>query len=117
VVAIVDDDDSVRSALLGLMNAVGWAARAFSSAEEFLQSGAHEQTYCLLADVRMPGMSGLALQHQLNARSAGIPIIFITAHGDEDTRTRALNAGAFRFFQKPFEIEALLDSIRAATGN
>lgn len=117
LVAIVDDDGSVRTALLGLMKAVGLPARAFASAEEFLQSGAREKTTCLVADVRMPGMSGLDLQAQLNAWSAGIPVIFITAHGDAATRARALNAGAIQFFQKPFDDQALLDSIRAATGS
>jgi FixJ family two-component response regulator len=115
IVAIVDDDASVRSALLGLMRAAGLEARAFASAEEFLQSGAQATTACLVADVRMPGMSGLDLQAHLNAQKAGIPIVFITAHGDAAARTRALNAGAVRFFQKPFDDQELLDAIRAAS--
>jgi FixJ family two-component response regulator len=114
LVAIVDDDASVRSALLGLMRSAGLSARTFASAEEFLRSGAEGETACLVADVRMPGMSGLELQADLNARSAGIPVIFITAHGDTAARARALNAGAIRFFQKPFDDQELLDAIRAA---
>jgi FixJ family two-component response regulator len=115
LVAIVDDDASVRSALLGLMKAAGLTARAFASAEEFLRSGAEADTACLVADVRMPGMSGLELQAHLNARSAGIPVIFITAHGDAEARARALGAGAIRFLQKPFDDQELLDAIRMAT--
>ena len=116
LVAIVEDDASVRGALLGLMRAAGQSARAFASAEEFLQSDAPERTACLVADIRMPGLSGLELQADLNARGAGIPLIFITAHGDAETRRRALAAGAVRFFDKPFDDEALLEAVRAATG-
>ena len=113
-VAIVDDDASVRVALLGLMRATGLPAKAFASAEEFLQSGADAETSCLVADVRMPGMSGLELQAQLNMRKAGIPVIFITAHGDAAARARALSSGALHFFQKPFDDQELLDAIRSA---
>jgi FixJ family two-component response regulator len=116
LVAIVDDDSSVRTALLGLMKAAGFPAQAFASAEEFLQSGEESRIGCLVADIRMPGMSGLELQARLKARSAGIAVIFITAHGDPDTRRRALSSGAVRFFQKPFDDEELLNCIRAATG-
>jgi FixJ family two-component response regulator len=115
LIAIVDDDRSVRSALLGLMRAAGLEARAFASAEEFLRSGAQAQTACLVADVRMPGISGLELQAALDAQSAGVPVIFITAHGDADTHARAMAAGAVRVFQKPFADQELLDTIRAAT--
>jgi FixJ family two-component response regulator len=114
VVAIVDDDDSVRSALQGLMKSVGLPARAFASAEEFLGSGEHQETRCLIADIRMPGMSGLELQATLNADNCRIPIIFITAHGDEKMRMQALRAGAVEFVAKPFDDEALVTSIRAA---
>ncbi len=114
LVAIVDDDESVRSALQGLMKVVGLPARSFASAEEFLQSRLHEQTACLIADIRMPGMSGLELLARLNAQNVKIPTIFITAHGDEKMRLQALRSGAVEFLAKPFDDQALLDSVRAA---
>lgn len=114
LIAIVDDDDSVRNALHGLMKESGFPALAFASAEEFLQSGKQRQTACLIADIRMPGMSGLELQARLNADHQRIPIIFITAHGDEDMRLQALRGGAVEFLAKPFDDEALLDTVRAA---
>jgi FixJ family two-component response regulator len=114
LVAIVDDDDLMRSALLGLLKAVGLPARTFASAEEFLKSGHQHETACLIADIRMPGMSGLELQAQLNADHCRIPTIFITAHGDAKMRMQALRAGAVEFMAKPFDDEVLLDSVRAA---
>jgi FixJ family two-component response regulator len=113
-VAIVDDDDSMRDALDGLLKAVGLPARAFASAEEFLKSGQQHETSCLIADIRMPGMSGLELQAQLNDERCRIPIIFITAHGDAKMRMQALRAGAVEFLSKPFDEEVLLESVRAA---
>src|ERR1700687_1454552 len=114
LVAIVDDDDLMRSALQGLLKAVGLPARAFASAEEFLMSGQQHETACLIADIRMPGISGLELQAKLNAEHCRIPTIFITAHGDEKMRMQALRAGAVEFMAKPFDDEVLLDSVRAA---
>jgi FixJ family two-component response regulator len=114
MVAIVDDDDSIRSALQGLLKAVGLPAQAFASAEEFLKSGQQRHAACLIADIRMPGMSGLELQAKLNAEVSRIPMIFITAHGDEKMRMQALRAGAVEFMAKPFDDEALLESVRAA---
>src|SRR5712664_2704058 len=114
LVAIVDDDDLMRGALQGMMKAVGWTAQAFASAEEFLKSGQQHQTACLIADIRMPGMSGLELQAKLNADRCRIPIIFITAHGDAKMRMQALRAGAVEFLAKPFNDEALLESVRGA---
>jgi FixJ family two-component response regulator len=114
LVAIVDDDDSMRSALHGLLQSADLPAQAFASAEEFLNSGQQHQISCLIADIRMPGMSGLELQAQLNADRCRIPIIFITAHGDEKMRMQALRAGAVEFMAKPFNDEALLESVRAA---
>jgi FixJ family two-component response regulator len=114
LVAIVDDDDSMRDALAGLLKAVGVATQAFASAEEFLKSGQQHQTACLIADIRMPGMSGLELQAHLNAERCRIPTIFITAHGDAKMRMQALREGAVEFLAKPFDDEALLDSVRAA---
>jgi FixJ family two-component response regulator len=114
MVAIVDDDDLMRSALEGLLKAVGLPAQAFSSAEEFLKSGQQRQARCLITDIRMPGMSGLELQAHLNSERCRIPIIFITAHGDEKMRMQALRAGAVEFMAKPFDDEALVESVRAA---
>src|SRR3989475_2525957 len=117
LVAIVDDDDLMRSALQGLLKAVGLPARAFASAEEFLRSGQQRQTACLIADIRMPGMSGLELQAKLNAEHCRIPTIFITAHGDTKMRMQALRAGAVEFLAKPFDDEVLLESVRTALEN
>ncbi len=117
LVGIVDDDDLMRSALQGLLKAVGLPSRAFASAEEFLNSGQQHQTACLIADIRMPGISGLELQTRLNAEHCRIPTIFITAHGDTQMRMQALRAGAVEFLAKPFDDEALLDSVRAALEN
>jgi len=114
MVAIVDDDDLMRSALQGLLKAVGLPAQAFASAEEFLKSGQQREAGCLITDIRMPGMSGLELQAKLNAEACRIPIIFITAHGDEKMRMQALRAGAVEFMAKPFDDVALLESVRAA---
>lgn len=114
LVAIVDDDDSMRSAVQDLLESVELPALAFASAEDFLKSGRQHHIACLIADIRMPGMSGLELQAQLNASRCRIPIIFITAHGDEKMRMQALRAGAVEFMAKPFNDKALLDSVRAA---
>ena len=114
MVAIVDDDDLMRSALQGLLKSVGLPAQTFASSEEFLKSGRQHQAACLIADIRMPGMSGLELQAKLNADRCRIPTIFITAHGDEKMRMQALRAGAVEFMAKPFDDEALLESVRAA---
>src|SRR6476659_4287885 len=113
-VAIVDDDDLMRSALQGLLKEAGFSARAFVSAEEFLGSDGHRQAACLIVDIRMPGMSVLELQARLNAEGIRIPTIFITAHGDARMRMQALRAGAVEFLNKPFDDEVLLDSLRAA---
>jgi FixJ family two-component response regulator len=114
MVAIVDDDDLMRSAVEGLLKSAGLPSRAFASAEEFLNSGQQRQVGCLVADIRMPGMTGLELQARLNAEHCRIPTIFITAHGDEKMRMQALRAGAVEFLAKPFDDEALLESVRAA---
>jgi FixJ family two-component response regulator len=114
LVAIVDDDESVRYALQDLMQAVGLQAQTFASAEEFLESDEQKRTGCLITDIRMPGMSGLELQATLNAADYKIPTIFVTAHGDEKTRLQALRAGAIEFVAKPFDDEALVASVRVA---
>ena len=113
-VAIVDDDDLMRSALQGLLKAEGLTARAFASGEEFLRSGQQHSTACLIADIQKPGMSGLDLQARLNAERIRIPMIFITAHGDERMRMQALRAGAVEFLAKPFDNDALVETVRAA---
>ena len=113
-VAIVDDDDLMRAALQGLLKEAGITARAFASAEEFLNAEDRPQAACLIADVRMPGMSGLDLQARLTAERVRIPIIFITAHGDAAMRMQALRAGAVEFLAKPFDDEILLETVRAA---
>jgi FixJ family two-component response regulator len=114
LVAIVDDDDLMRGALQGMLKSVGLQSRAFASAEEFLKSGQQHETACLIADIRMPGMSGLELQAELNDEQHHIPTIFITAHGDDKMRMRALRAGAVEFLAKPFDDEVLLESVRVA---
>jgi FixJ family two-component response regulator len=114
LVAIVDDDESVRRALQGLMKEAGLAAKAFASAEEFLDSGEQRQTACLITDIRMPGMSGIELQAKLNAEDCRIPTIFITAHGDSKMRLQALRSGAVEFLAKPFNDDILLENVRAA---
>src|SRR6202161_721330 len=117
LVAIVDDDDLMRSALQGMLRSVGLPSQAFASAEEFLKSGQQHHTACLIADIRMPGMSGLELQARLNAEHCRIPTIFITAHGDTRMRMQALRAGAVDFMAKPFDDGVLIESVRAALDN
>ena len=117
LVAIVDDDDLMRSALQGMLKSVGLLSQTFASAEEFLTSGQQFKTACLIADIRMPGMSGLELQAKLNAEHCRIPTIFITAHGDAKMRMQAMRAGATDFLAKPFDDEVLLESVRAAMEN
>jgi len=114
LVAIVDDDDSMRNALQGLLKAVGLSSEAFASAEEFLKYAQKDRTACLITDICMPGISGLELQARLNAEHCSIPTIFITAHGDAHMRQRALRAGAVEFLAKPFDEEILLQTVRAA---
>jgi FixJ family two-component response regulator len=114
LVVIVDDDDSMRAALQGLLQTVGVSAQAYASAEDFLNSGDQHHAACLIADIRMPGMSGLDMQTRLNAERCRIPIIFITGHGDEKMRMHALRAGAVEFLAKPFDDNVLLDGVRAA---
>jgi FixJ family two-component response regulator len=114
IVTVIDDDESVRDALGGLLRSAGMKARSFGSAEEFLSSGLHRQTACLITDITMPGMSGLELQAKLNREKCEVPIIFITAHGDAKMRLQALRSGAVEFLAKPFDDETLLKSVRAA---
>ena len=114
MVAIVDDDRSVLGALKDLMESAGLSARCFESAEEFLDGDQRSQTACLVADIRMPGMSGLELQAALKAEGSRIPIIFITARSDGNLRLQALTAGAVECLSKPFDDDVLLEKVRAA---
>jgi len=114
LVAIVDDDRSVQSALKDLMESVGLSARCFGSAEDFLESDERNLVACLVADIRMPGMSGLELQAKLNAEGSRIPIIFITARSDAKMKMQAMQAGAVEFLSKPFDHEILLEKVRPA---
>ena len=114
LISVVDDDDSVRESLRGLMRSVGFAVAVFASAEKFLISDDLRNTDCLILDVRMPGMNGLDLQRHLVKAHHQIPIVFITAHGNEEARRGALNGGAASYLLKPFSEEALLNAIDAA---
>jgi FixJ family two-component response regulator len=114
LVAIVDDSESVRMALQGLMKVAGFPSLTFAHAEEFLASDRKQETACLIVDLRLPGMSGLELQSELNKEHCRIPTIFITAHGDERARMQALRSGAVEFLTKPFDDEQLLQSVKAA---
>jgi FixJ family two-component response regulator len=114
LVSVVDDDESVRDSLPDLLRELGYEARAFGSAEEFITSDCIAETRCLILDVGLPGMTGPDLQRELARRDAGIPIIFITAHADEAAREQLLQRGAVECLFKPFDDTALLDSLRTA---
>ena len=113
-VFIVDDDDAVRSSLRLLLKSVGLSAVAYPSARDFLAAWNPDQPSCLVLDVRMPGMSGLELQEELNRRGAIVPVIFITGHGDIAMAVEAMQHGAFDFLQKPFRDQDLIDRIQKA---
>jgi len=116
LVSVVDDDESVRESLPHLLKQFGFAAEVFSSAEEFLASEFVDHTRCLILDVAMPGMSGPALQQELSRRRHVIPIVFITAHGDETVRPRLIAAGAVECLFKPFSSSALRNAVNEALG-
>jgi FixJ family two-component response regulator len=113
-ISVVDDDDAVRESLRALLRAVKFVVDVFASAEEFLRSDRARETDCLILDVRMPGMTGFELQRHLVATHAEMPIIFITAHGDEEMRLRALKGGAVDYLLKPFSEEGLLKAVQRA---
>ena len=117
LVSVVDDDESVRESLPDLLREFGYAARAFSSAEEFLTSDCIGDTKCLILDIAMPGMSGPALQLELGRRQSTIPIIFITAQRDDTIRPRLMAAGAVDCLFKPFSEAALLEALNVAFRN
>jgi FixJ family two-component response regulator len=114
LVSVVDDDESVRESLPDLLREFGFAVQAFASAEEFLASDCVGTTRCLILDIAMPGMSGPDLQRELTRRRQEIPIIFITAHGDETLRPRVLEQGAVECLFKPFNDTALLGALNTA---
>ncbi len=114
VVYVVDDDEAVRGSLRLLLKSVGLTPNAMGSAREFLAKYEPQQPGCLVLDVRMPEMSGLELQEQLNLQGAIIPVIFITGHGDVPMAVEAMQAGAFDFLQKPFRDQDLIDRIQRA---
>ena len=114
LVSVVDDDESVRESLPDLIKEFGFATQAFPSAEEFLESDYVDRTDCLILDVAMPGMSGLELQQVLEHRGSGIPVIFITAHGNAASRARAMSQGAVGYLFKPFSEEDLRDALNSA---
>ena len=117
LVAVVDDDESVRESLPDLLGELGFASRAFNSGEAFLASECVQQTECLILDIAMPGMSGFDVRRELKARRQQIPIVFITAHKDETTRRDVLGDGAVACLLKPFSDIALLQAIRTALGS
>ena len=114
LISVVDDDESVRESLRSFIRSVGLPVEIFASAEEFLNSDHIPSTRCLILDVRMHGMNGFELQRQLRASNREIPVIFITAHGNEAARSQALKDGAVDYLRKPFSDQALLNAIDAA---
>jgi FixJ family two-component response regulator len=114
LIAVVDDDESVRESLPDLLHELGFAAEVFASAEEFLASGCVDQAHCLILDIAMPGMSGSELQQELKRRKKGVPIVFITAQTDEGVRPRMIEEGAVECLQKPFSDMALLLALKTA---
>ena len=113
-IAIVDDDRLVREAFKDCMESADYVASDFASAEEFLESNFEWSADCLILDVRLPKMNGLELQTKLAERGSGLPIVFVTAHGDEETRDLAVRQGAAGFLRKPVNREKLLEAIRTA---
>ncbi len=115
IIAVVDDDESVRESLAGLAESVGYGAALFASAEEFLQTAGHcDSLACLILDVRLPGMSGVELYTELPRSLRSIPTIFITAHVDPQMNTYAMKAGVLAVLYKPFQPEVLLQAVRKA---
>jgi FixJ family two-component response regulator len=114
LIAIVDDNESVREAATNLFRSMGFATETFASAEEFLSSRAPERASCLVLDVQMPGMDGLDLQRHLLATGRRIPIVFVTGYPDDGVRSAAMQSGAIWFLTKPFNEGDLLDGLRSA---
>jgi FixJ family two-component response regulator len=117
LISIIDDDEEIREATKALLRSLGYRAATFASAKEFLQSDSLGNTACLIADVQMPGLSGVDLQHWLMTRGVKIPTIFITAFPEDKTRARAMKAGAVGFLCKPFSEDSLLKCLDSAVGS
>jgi two-component system, LuxR family, response regulator FixJ len=117
LVSVVDDDESVRDSTRTLLRSVGYKVATFESSELFLESNTLPDTECLILDVRMPGMNGLALQRKLNDSNSRVPIIFVTAHNDKANCQLAMDAGASDFFQKPFSASDLITAVQTALDN
>jgi FixJ family two-component response regulator len=114
VVCIVDDDASLRRSLRNLLMSLGFSVETFASGEAFLEAGDRERIGCLILDVRMDGISGVDVLRRLAMAGSAIPAIILTAHGDDETRRRSLEAGAVAFLQKPVRSDAFLAAVRAA---
>jgi FixJ family two-component response regulator len=116
-VAIIDDDELVRSSLAKLIRSIGLSTRTFASADEYLGSRDADQFNCLISDIQMPGTTGLQLQTVLKARGSSLPLIMMTAFPDERTRTQALERGAVCFIEKPVQEDSLVACLEAVFGN
>jgi FixJ family two-component response regulator len=114
IISIIDDDASVRVATNRLVRSLGYVAHTFGSAKDFLKSPSMDDAWCVIADIQMPGMSGVELQSLLNAQGRYVPMIFITAFPEESIRTRALEGGAIGFLSKPFDSQVLIECINCA---
>jgi FixJ family two-component response regulator len=113
-IALIDSDESILDSLCDLIESAGLVARRFGSAEEFLEYDLHREVGCLIAEIEMPGMSGLELQARLKQEQCNIPIIFITSNGSGKTRIQAMREGAVEFLRKPLDLQLLLETVRAA---
>jgi FixJ family two-component response regulator len=114
LISIIDDDDSFRRALVGLIRSLGYGARGFESAEEFVQSDVMRSSACIITDVQMPGMSGIDLQHFLTRSQCGVPVIMITARTEPGLEDKALASGAVCLLRKPFQTALLTDCLKKA---
>jgi FixJ family two-component response regulator len=114
LIAVIDDDESMQDSLCDLIESAGLVARCFGSAEEFLEYDLHCEVGCLIAEIQMPGMSGLELQAKLKEERCSIPIIFITSNGSARLRIQAMREGAVEFLRKPLDHQLLLETVRAA---
>ena len=113
-IAVIDSDESILDSLCDLIESAGLVARRFGSAEEFLEYDLHREVGCLIAEIEMPGMSGLELQARLKEEQCNIPIIFITSNGSGKTRIQAMREGAVEFLRKPLDLQLLLETVRSA---
>jgi FixJ family two-component response regulator len=116
LISVIDDDDSMRKAVVALVRSAGYAAQGFASAKEFLASGSVARFACIITDIQMPGMSGIELKHHLTASQSSMPVIMITARHDPELEGKALASGAAAFLRKPFEADALIRCLESALG-